>query len=82
MKKESNHYKRLYKCLKDIHTVAGKVVSWPIICVTITFFHYCFAVMHFMFETFLFVFKRKQFEANMINIEKTFKLQKVCQAKL
>jgi len=71
--KESIHYKRLYKCLGDIHTVAGKIVSWPIICLVITFFHYCFATMHLLFETFLFLFKREQFNVNVVNLEKKLK---------
>lgn len=63
--KEKVHYTRLFKVFNKIKGWAGKFISWPILFVTITFFHYCFATMHFLFETFLFIFKREQYNSNM-----------------
>lgn len=69
--KEGVHYNRLFKVFKRIKGWAGKLISWPILFLTITFFHYCFASMHFLFETFLFLFKRGQYEENMKNLYKS-----------
>ncbi len=70
-KKEGRHYSRLWKLNKRIHNIIGKAVAWPMICISVTFFHYCFAIMHFLFETFLYIFKRGQFRVNMTNLEKS-----------
>ncbi len=68
--KEKIHYKRLIKCLHNIDNWPGKIIAWPLICITVTFFHYCFAIMHFLFETFMFIVNRKQFEKNIKKLEK------------
>lgn len=69
--KEGIHYSRLFKLYNRIKGWAGKLISYPIIFLTITFFHYCFASMHFLFETFLYIFKGKQFDENMKNLYKS-----------
>lgn len=65
LKKEKNHYKRMIKLFKEVKQIGGKLIAFPIIFILITFFHYCFAFMHAMFETFLFFFNKEQFNINM-----------------
>ena len=71
--KEIKHWSRMFDMLGAIHSVSGKLISWPILSIIISFFRYCFAGMHFLFETFLFVFNREQFNENMRNLERALK---------
>lgn len=71
--KEKIHYKRLKKCFNNMNNWSGKLIAWPLVCIIVTFFHYCFALMHFLFESFMFFYNKKQFEENMNNFEKEFK---------
>lgn len=70
LNKEALHYKRLGKCFHNIDTWSGKLIAWPLICIIVTFSHYCFAIMHFGFETFLYLFKRDQFNKNMVSLSR------------
>ena len=71
--KEGKHWGRMGDMLKAINSLPGKIISWPILCVIISVFHYCFAVMHFLFETFLYFFNHNQYQRNMLNLEKSLK---------
>ena len=66
-RKEINHWKRMKNMFFAVKSIPGKLVSFPVCCLIITFFHYCFAGMHFLFETFLWIFKREQFNENMLD---------------
>lgn len=70
IRKELLHYKRLIRCFHNIDSWSGKLITWPLICITVTVAHYCFAIMHFSFETFLYLFNRDQFNKNMISLSK------------
>lgn len=71
-RKEINYWVRMWELRKKISTVIGKIISWPILCILITPFHYAFSLAHFLFETFLFVTDRKQFEYNIKEHAKKF----------
>ena len=64
-KKEKVHWSRLGGMWKNTSSFLDKVLIYPLVCIGITFFHYCFATMHFLFETFMYFFNRKRFERNM-----------------
>lgn len=63
--KEKTHYLRLFSLFSQCDGFVGKLIAYPIIFMLITFFHYCFAAMHFMFETYMFFFNKEQFILNM-----------------
>lgn len=64
LKKEVVHYKRMYQLFKMVEGFGGKCIAFPLMFILITFFHYCFAFMHFSFETFMYLCNRNQFEQN------------------
>lgn len=70
LEKEKIHWRRLKNLFKAIDSISGKLVSWPIIVVLVSIAHYCFAAMHFLFETYLYLFNRDQFELNMVSLSK------------
>lgn len=72
VQKEKIYWKRIKNMFKSISSWPGKIISGPILLITITFFHYCFFLMHFMFEGFLYITNRKQYRKNMENLEKRF----------
>lgn len=68
LKKEKIHYKRMYQLFNAVEGFGGKCIAFPIIFFIITFFHYCFAFMHFGFETFLYICNRQQYNYNINNL--------------
>lgn len=64
LKKETIHYKRMCQLFKMVEGFGGKCIAFPLMFIIITFFHYCFALMHFLFETFMYLCNRNQFERN------------------
>lgn len=66
--KEKIHYFRLFALFPQCDGFVGKIIAYPIIFLLITFFHYCFAAMHFMFETYMYLFNREQFELNIAKL--------------
>ncbi len=72
--KEKIHWIRMGRLFFEMDSIGAKVVTYPIIVVIITAFHYAFAGMHFMFEFVMFLLNRKQFKGNMIKLhDKAFK---------
>lgn len=54
----------------ELENIGGKLIAYPIIFCLITFFHYCFALMHTSFETFMFFYNKDRFVLNVANMEK------------
>lgn len=71
LKKEKIHYNRMIKLFGEVENIGGKLIAFPIIFVLITFFHYCFAFMHTMFETFMYIFNRERFNINVKRLQRT-----------
>jgi len=57
--------------------VGGKIVTYPITVFLLSVAHYAFAGMHTSFELFMYVFHRKKFEMNMIEIEKQLEFSRI-----
>ena len=68
LKKEKVHYLQMKMLFGEMTDYGSKFVSYPIMVIIISFFHYCFALMHFLFESFLFITNKNQFKLNLINI--------------
>lgn len=64
-KKEKIHWKRIREMLKKFNGWASKLTFGLIVAIFITIFHYLFALMHTLYEMFLFVFARQAFKANL-----------------
>ena len=60
--KEKVHWKRVGTIFRDNWSVA------IIVSIFLTFFHYLFAIMHLLFESFLYVFNRERYRANLIKL--------------
>ena len=70
LKKEKIHYKRLFGMFEHCKGFGGKAIIFPLVFIMVTIAHYCFASMHFIFETFLYFKNREQFNLNIINISR------------
>jgi len=64
-KKEVIHWKRLGEMFTKFNNWISKLTFGLIVAILITIAHYLFAVMHTLFEMFLWVFFRKAFKANL-----------------
>ena len=64
-KKEIKYWKRMSEVFKNIPGVGGKIISFPLIVILVTPFHYAFALMHAFFEFCLMFCNKKQFDKNM-----------------
>jgi len=73
LKKEKIHWTRMIPLFKEMEGIGGKIIAYPILVFIISVCHYAFALMHTLFESFLFVFNKKQFKENMININNNLK---------
>lgn len=65
LKKEIVHYKRMIALFSEMKEFGAKFIAFPIIFCIITFLHYCFASMHFLFEATMYVFQKTKFKQNM-----------------
>ena len=63
-KKEIKFWKRTWLMHKKFNW-GGKILIFPPSLILISIGHYCFTLMHFLFECFLWIFMRPQFNANM-----------------
>ena len=63
--KEIKYWKRTCEMLKKFDSAWSRWTFGLIITMLITLFHYAFALMHLLFESFLFVFARKRFKHNL-----------------
>ena len=68
--KEKAFYNRIGRIFNEKGNILYKILVAPIISLILVVFHYCFAGMHFLFESFLYVFKRRQFERNIIKLQR------------
>jgi hypothetical protein len=64
-KKELIHWKRIGEMFSKFPNWASKLTFGIIVAFFIIIFHYLFAIMHTLFELFLFIFIRDAFKANL-----------------
>lgn len=64
-KKEIVHWKRIRQMFKKFNSIASKITFGLIIAILVTIGHYAFAIMHTLYELFLYIFARKAFKANL-----------------
>lgn len=64
-KKEKIHWKRIGQLLKKFNGLAYKLSFGLIVALLVSIFHYVFALMHTLYEVFLFIFARQAFKANL-----------------
>lgn len=64
-KKELIHWKRLSEMFTKFNNWISKLTFGIIVATLITLAHYAFAIMHTLYEMFLWVFFRKAFKRNL-----------------
>jgi hypothetical protein len=64
-KKEKNHWKRIMEMMNKFNGWVSKLTFGLIVAIFVTIFHYIFAIMHTLYEVFLFIFARQAFRANL-----------------
>lgn len=69
--KEGVFWKRTFTMHKKFNWV-GKLSMFPIALFLISLAHYAFAVMHFLFECFLFIVHKGQFQINLNKMRTQF----------
>ena len=62
--KDRIHYHRMKELFFEMDDLGSKFISFPIIFILITFFHYAFVGMHLLFEASLFLFANERFKLN------------------
>ena len=67
--KEKIYWKRILGVWKRCKTIMGKTIGFLIVVILVSIAHYAFALMHFSFECFLWIFNRKQYENNLYRLE-------------
>ena len=76
IKSEYSHYARIFKLVTKMHTWPGRLIAWPIIAILVTIFHYLFSWMHTLFEISLMIVNPRQFDNNMLALEKKHNAKK------
>lgn len=69
--KERVFYKRLGRVFGENNNAIYKILVAPIISSILVVSHYCFAGMHFLFESFLYIFNRGQYERNIVKLQRS-----------
>jgi hypothetical protein len=64
-KKEVNHWKRIGTMFEKFEGWLNKFTFGLLVAICVSLFHYIFALMHTLYEIFLFIFARKTFKANL-----------------
>lgn len=64
-KKEKIHWKRIKEMFTKFNNWLSKLTFGIIVAILIIIAHYAFAIMHTLYEIFLWVFYRKAFRANL-----------------
>jgi hypothetical protein len=64
-KKEIVHWKRVKQMFGKINGWVFKVTLGVLVVLLVTLAHYAFALMHTLYEMFLFIFARQAFKANL-----------------
>ena len=72
-KKEKIHWKRIKQMFSKFNGWVSKLSFGVIVAILVTLAHYAFALMHTLFELFLFVFMRDAFKANLQKMALTTK---------
>jgi hypothetical protein len=67
-KKELVHWKRLKQMFTRFNSFMSKITFGFIVAILITIAHYCFAIMHTLYEIFLWIFVRDIFKENLQKI--------------
>ena len=63
-KKEKVHWRRMGKVFGEYNWIGKILIALPLVII-LSLFHYAFAIMHTLFELFLFVFFKNAFRANL-----------------
>ena len=66
--KERVHWTRMQIGFRHFKGFLGKLIGGGLLLILTTIFHYIFAVPHFIFECFMWLFVREQFILNMVNL--------------
>jgi len=69
-KKEKIHWKRMIKLFRELTGIGERIISFPILVVLISIFHYAFALMHFLFESVMFFSNKEQYKHNIAVIDR------------
>jgi len=64
-KKEKIHWVRIAQMFRKFNGIVSKLTFGLIVALLVTLAHYCFALMHTLYEIFLFVVARQTFRANL-----------------
>lgn len=64
-KKEKKHWNRTFNVFSKFNNWFAKIVLGLILTIIGTIVHYCFVIMHSLYEMLLWVFFRKAFKANL-----------------
>lgn len=64
-KKELIHWRRTKDLFKKFNGWLNKITFGLIVAILGTIFHYLFAIMHTLYEVFLYIFFRQAFRANL-----------------
>lgn len=64
-KKEKIHWVRIKQMFRKFNGIISKLTFGLIVALLVTIAHYCFAIMHTLYELFLFVVARQAFRANL-----------------
>ena len=72
--KEGIYWRRMWNMKKKKN---ANWIKWGISTFFVTLFHYAYALMHFLFECFLYVFNRKQFTQNLDKLNHQILLDQV-----
>lgn len=64
-KKEKRHWKRIAEMFTKFNSWLSKLTFGIIVASLIIIAHYAFAIMHTLYELFLWIFFRKAFKANL-----------------
>ena len=70
-KKEGKHWQDMGLLLRTISSVGVRYSLGLIIVLLITIFHYLFAIVHTLFECYLFITNRRRFRENLVRMSLT-----------
>lgn len=68
IRKLKSHFKGLKQLRKKFNGFIGNWIAWPLISILLSIGLFFPAAMHFLFESVLFIFNRKQFKRNLVKI--------------
>lgn len=66
--KNSQHFGRIKEMYGKYNTLFAKIVGGSLLAILLSIFFYGYLIMHSLYETWLFLFQRKQFKKNLITL--------------